>query len=134
MGLGLNVAAAPEVPPTPFVPHVGCLAEAGASVTTADAFASVLAALSARWTDFARAGPEGLLDAYRAVSLVIGREVCLFEESASDRTGDQPWPPPFARGRVLGIAADLSLILEGIPTPIAKGRLAFAETCRRFGL
>jgi len=134
VGIGLNLAAAPPAPPTPFVPAVGCLAEAGAKVTTSDAFASVLAALGERLTDVLREGPQSLLDAYREASLVIGREVCLWEESTGEGPGDRPWPPPFARGTVRGIATDLSLILEGMPTPVVRGRLAFAESCRLFGL
>lgn len=134
VGIGLNVAAAPPVPPTPFVPAVGCLAAAGADVTVADAFAALLAALGRRFTDVVRAGPDGLLEAYREAALVIGREVCVWEEPMGETTGDQPWPPPVVRGTVRGIAADLSLIIEGVARPVTKGRLAFAESCRAFGL
>ena len=134
LGIGLNVARSPPVPPTPFVPAVGCLAEAGAEVTLADAFDSVLAALGQRYADLVSHGPEGLLEAYRHASLVIGREVCLWEESLGEATPEGPWPPPFLRGTVRGIAPDLSLILEGSPTPVRKGRLAFAESWRLFGL
>jgi hypothetical protein len=87
----------------------------------------------------ARDGPGPLLDAYRDASLVIGREVCVFEESED---GEIPaggrsaalLPGGVLRGTVRGIAADLSLILEGVETPVASGRVAFAEDCPRPGL
>jgi biotin-(acetyl-CoA carboxylase) ligase len=133
LGLGLNVATAPPVPPTPFVPAVGSLAEAGRSVTLADALTCVLAAVGERVSELVEEGPGPLLDAYRAASLVIGREVCVFEERASGEAPAAPRPPPL-RGTVRGIADDLSLILEGVETRVASGRLAFAESCRRFAL
>jgi len=123
LGIGLNVASAPPVPPTPFVPSVGCLADAGASTTWAEAAESVLAASARRMGELVRDGAAALLDAYRDASLVIGREVCVFPDSG-----------PILRGTVRGIAADLSLTLEGVEAPVASGRLAFAEDCARFRL
>ncbi len=134
LGIGLNVGTAPAVPPTPFVPSVGCLADAGTPVAVTDAVACVLAALGRRMTDIVSGGPAGLLDAYRDASVVIGREVCVFEESTPGETPDGSQPSPVLRGTVRGIAADLSLILDGVETPVASGRIAFAESCRRFGL
>ena len=131
LGIGLNLALAPPVPPTPFVPAVGCLAEAGTRTTLVEAFFCVLAALGWRMIQLAEA-PAKLLEAYRDASLAIGREVCVFADPAA---GEPPAASPAApvRGTVLGIGADLSLILEGLP-PVASGRLAFAEDCQRFGL
>jgi biotin-(acetyl-CoA carboxylase) ligase len=131
-GVGLNVSTTPRVPPTPFVPSAGSLAEAGASVTWADACTGVLAALGRWMTRVATAGPGALLEAYRGASLVVGREVCVFEDS-EDTPAEAGRPPsPLHRGTVRGIAADLALIVEGVETPVARGRLAFAEDCRRF--
>jgi BirA family biotin operon repressor/biotin-[acetyl-CoA-carboxylase] ligase len=132
-GIGLNVAATPEVPPTPFVPSVGCLAEAGAEVALPDLFTSVLTAFGEPYLGFVRGGPAALFEAYRDDSLVIGREVCIWEDSASERVPGEPWPPPLVRGTVTGIAPDLSLSLSGVPEPVTKGRLAFAESCRGLG-
>ena len=124
-GIGLNVAAVPPVPPTPFVPRVGSLAGSGATATWADAALAVLGALGRRLITLAREGPGSLLEAYRAASLVIGREVCIFPD-ASDAAGPAA---PLARGTVLGIGADLSLTIEGLPAPVTSGRLAFAQDC-----
>ena len=134
LGIGLNVATAPQVPPTPFVPSVGCLADAGARATWADAAAAVLAALGRRLTELVGHGPAALLEAYRNASLVIGREVCVFADSEPGETPADPRAVRVLRGTVRGIAGDLSLILEGVDTPVASGRLAFAEDCARFGL
>jgi len=132
LGIGLNVATAPRVPPTAFVPSVGCLAEAGAAATLAEAAVCVLAAVGWRVSEAAEAGAAALLAAYRDASLVVGREVCVFEDPAPEAgVGHRP---ACIRGSVRGIGADLSLILEGALEPVTRGRLAFAEDCLRFGL
>ena len=132
LGIGLNVAVAPRVPPTAFVPSVGCLAEAGAAATLAEAAVCVLAAVGWRVSEAAEAGAAALLAAYRDASLVVGREVCVFEDPAPEAgVGHRP---ACIRGSVRGIGADLSLILEGALEPVTRGRLAFAEDCLRFGL
>jgi len=130
-GIGLNVTTAPPVPPTPFVPSVSCLAEAGVQTTCAEAATFVMAALGRRLGDLATHGAGRLLDAYRAASLVIGREVCVFADSKPGETLVET--PPMLRGTVRDIAADLSLVLEGVETPVESGRLAFAEDCRDLG-
>ena len=127
-GIGLNVATAPPVPVTPFVPRVGSLADARVKATWADAALAVLEALGRRLVALVREGPAPLLEAYRAASLVIGREVCLFPETSSEIAPANP-PAPLVQGTVRGIGADLSLTLEGVEAPVTSGRLAFAEDC-----
>jgi len=129
LGIGLNVETTPPVAPTPFVPAVGSLAEAGTRVTLSDALTCVLAALGERVDELVEEGPASLLDAYRKASLVIGREVCVFEEPGLGETPLASLPAPI-RGTVRGIADDLSLILDGVEAPVSAGRLAFAEACR----
>ena len=66
-----------------------------------DAVVGVLAALGRRMTDLVGGGPEAsLLQAYRDASLVIGREVCVFEESAAPAEADRSPPSPVLRGTV----------------------------------
>ena len=132
LGIGLNVATAPPVPPTPFVPSVGCLADAGARVTWDAAAEAVLAALGRRVSELVDDGPAALLEAYRESSLVIGRVVCVFPDSGPGETPLGERPVPILRGTVRAITADLSLVLEGVDTPVTSGRLAFAEECARF--
>jgi biotin-(acetyl-CoA carboxylase) ligase len=129
LGIGVNVATAPPVPATRFVPSVGCLARAGAPATWADAAAFVLAALARRMTEMSSSGTGGLLAAYRAASLVVGREVCVFADPEPGEPPAGTRPTPILRGTVQGIAADLSLVLAGVETPVSGGRLAFAEDC-----
>jgi BirA family biotin operon repressor/biotin-[acetyl-CoA-carboxylase] ligase len=129
LGIGLNVAAAPLVAPTPSVPRVGSLADAGVKTTWAAAALAVLEALGRRLAALVREGRGTLVDAYRGASLVIGHEVCLFAEEPSGAALPSA-PAPVVRGTVLGIGADLSLTLEGVPAPVTTGRLAFAEDCR----
>jgi BirA family transcriptional regulator, biotin operon repressor / biotin---[acetyl-CoA-carboxylase] ligase len=129
LGIGLNVATAPPVPPTPFVPSVGCLADAGARLTWDTATEAVLAALGRRMTELVGHGPGALLEAYRAGSLVVGREVCVLADPEPGETAVAAPPTPLLRGTVRAIAADLSLTLEGVEAPVTSGRLAFAEDC-----
>jgi BirA family biotin operon repressor/biotin-[acetyl-CoA-carboxylase] ligase len=133
LGIGLNVAHAPEVSPTPFVPRVGCLADAGARVTWDDAAVAVLAALGRRLAALVLDGPGPLLDAYRGASLVMGREVCVFPDSEPGEIPVGGRPAAILRGIVRGIGADLSLALEGVEAPVRSGRLAFAEDCAGLG-
>jgi BirA family biotin operon repressor/biotin-[acetyl-CoA-carboxylase] ligase len=127
VGIGLNVTTAPPVAPTPFVPAVSCLAEAGVQTTWSEAASLVMAALGRRMRELETRGAGGLLDAYRAASVVIGREVCLFADGGPG--GTPVGTTPILRGTVRHIAADLSLALEDVETPVASGRLAFAEDC-----
>jgi biotin-[acetyl-CoA-carboxylase] ligase BirA-like protein len=128
-GVGVNVERAPEVPPTPFVPAVGCLNDvAGADrVTVRSMLFGLLHTLAARYRELKAEGPGPLLDAYRAHSAVIGREVVVWPEGIPEGAPPQAWPPPLAEGRVLSIRPDLSLDIEGVAEPVAKGRLAFAH-------
>lgn len=127
VGIGLNVTTAPPVPPTPFVPAVSCLAQAGVRTSWAEAARFVMAALGRRLREMETCGPGDLLDAYRAASVVIGREVCVFADREPGETSAAR--TPLLRGTVRHITADLSLILEGVETPVTSGRLAFAEDC-----
>lgn len=128
VGVGLNVARTPEVSPTPFVPTAGSLAEAGARVTLKEACAGVLSALAAWYAKLVDCGPEALAAAYRSASIVIGREVCIWDEEACESGAGLP--PPLHRGKVRDIGPDLSLWLEGVEAPVTKGRLALAENAR----
>jgi hypothetical protein len=119
------------VPPTPFVPAVACLAGAGVRATWADAAFAVLAALTRRLAEVVHDGPRALLDAYRDASVVIGRQVCVFPDPEPAEAADARPPSRVLRGTVRGIAADLSLVLDGVEEPVTRGRLAFAEDCPR---
>jgi biotin-(acetyl-CoA carboxylase) ligase len=135
LGIGLNVGCAPAVPPTPFVPEVGALA---ASIDPPPSLGQLLwpllAELARSIDQLQRQGPELLWQAYREASLVIGRDVRVYDESTGERDPATSWPEPLARGVVQDIAPDLGLRLVGQAEPTARGRLAFESACRRFGL
>jgi len=134
-GMGVNVVCAPSIEPTPFVPAVGCLREcAGAAqVTLRDVLWAVLAAVAKRLDGLHLGGHSALLAEYRRVSLVIGQKVRVWDERAVE--GDvTTWSAPSAAGLVADIEPDLSLRLEGRSQRVERGRLAFEEACRAFGL
>ena len=117
LGIGLNVAIAPVVPPTPFTTGITCLkdciplAENGLTKV----LQLILSTLAERFEELVRVGPEPLLKAYRAASVVLGREVEIRPDGQS--TG------PDRRGRVLAIGPDLALTLTDGPEPVTTGRL-----------
>ena len=134
LGLGVNVAHAPDVQPTPFVPTAGCLMEEGINVTLPDFLGRVLERLAERCRTLLEEGPAELLDAYRRASCVVGQHVRVWDES-SDRFGEsRVCPPPLASGLVRSIEQDLSLRIDGRRAPVARGRLALEEACVALGL
>lgn len=120
LGIGLNVAVAPDVPPTRFVPAVGCLASYRSGLTLREVLAALLRALARRCRELEREGSAPLLAAYRAASVIIGRPVSVWPEAADGATTPDR---PRSRGIVQAINGDLSLTLAGRPEPVRSGRL-----------
>jgi biotin-(acetyl-CoA carboxylase) ligase len=120
LGIGLNVAVAPDVPPTPFVPAVGCLASYRSGLPLREVLAALLRALAQRCRELELEGPAPLLAAYRAASVIIGHPVSVWPEEAD---GLDAFGRPRARGIVQAINGDLSLTLAGEPEPVRSGRL-----------
>ncbi|MFH1841678.1 MAG: hypothetical protein ABIF77_00585 [bacterium] len=131
LGIGCNLAQAPPVPPTPFVPRVSCLHETpgGETCQLGKLNRAVLAALDQRYHSLLRDGPEVLFAAYREASVVVGRRVRIFDEGVELRGGPADWPAPLASGKVLAIEPDLSLRIDSTTAPISRGRLVFEEWC-----
>lgn len=119
LGIGLNVAATPQLPADPFVSAVTCLADLGSPAPDPVAMAmALLAAVQARFVEFSAHGPDELLRAYREGSLVIGRRVSVHPDA-----GSPPGAAGVRHGTVAAIGDDLALHLaEGGP-PVAHGRL-----------
>lgn len=116
LGIGLNVAAAPKVAPTPFTPGVTCLKDhfhmPGNILVTV--LRSVLEAVAARFEQLTDKGPGPLLGAYRSASVVLGKMVEIQSEEIAT--------PP-RKGRVLAIGPNLALTLDDDPEPVISGRL-----------
>jgi len=117
LGIGLNVAIAPAVPSTPFTPEVTCLKDCISLPEDGltKVLRLVLSALEGRFEELVHQGPGFLLEAYRAASVVLGRDVEIRPDGQS--SGRQ------RRGRVLAIGPDLALTLTDGPEPVTTGRL-----------
>jgi BirA family biotin operon repressor/biotin-[acetyl-CoA-carboxylase] ligase len=124
VGIGVNVARAPDLPASPRSLPAGALADADAVFAGDDAWARLLPALRAELAlareQLTRGGSEALLAPYRARAAFLGRRVTIWPlaEGAAE---------PLARGRVRALRADLALELEGVETPLRRGRMTLDE-------
>jgi biotin-[acetyl-CoA-carboxylase] ligase BirA-like protein len=123
-GIGVNVARAPELPPSPRAAPAGSLAALDAAFEVDAAWATLGLALLSELERGRRALEEGdgadLFDAYRARAAFLGRVVTIWPV---DEGGAPDAVAPLARGRVLRLLPDLSLELEGQAAPVQAGRM-----------
>jgi BirA family biotin operon repressor/biotin-[acetyl-CoA-carboxylase] ligase len=120
LGIGLNVEATPEVEPTPQVPRVAALREFTpdpSTCTQSTVLEKLIHALDRNYRAYLDGGYKALLDRYRELSLVIGREATVRSDDASSET------EVVASGRVVGLGENLELLMEGIDKPVTRGRL-----------
>jgi len=131
LGIGVNLRADPRLPPDPFVPATGCLAELrpGGTWSPAAFLRALLERIEHWYTRLLRRGPAALLEAYRRHAGFIGRRVRVFEDRYGFEEGGVAGRRLLARGRVKGVADDLSLLVEGCPGPVRSGRMAYEEDC-----
>jgi biotin-(acetyl-CoA carboxylase) ligase len=118
LGIGLDVESTPQVEPDVFVPRVGALRDAAGplvSCSLADLFGAVICALRRRLDELDAGGFLKMLAAYRRRSIVLGRQVAVYE--------DVPGGEEIARGTVTEITEDLGLRIGGIGAPIRRGRV-----------
>jgi len=120
LGIGINVATTPDIPPTPFVPSVTNLGREHDEM-----LAAILASLAERSVDLIKNGPGSLIDAYRDASVIVGAAVRIYPEGVNEDTPIAEWPDPLAAGVITAIERDLTLRVRGHPDPITRGRLAF---------
>ena len=128
-GVALNLAQAPVLADDPFALPAASLAGLGVAVPLGPAAAAVLARLRRRLDQLAAGGPDGLVEAYRTRSLVLGREVAVWPAGTRDRLRSipaQPLPPPERQGLVTEILPDLSLRLAGQEALVTGGCLRLA--------
>jgi BirA family biotin operon repressor/biotin-[acetyl-CoA-carboxylase] ligase len=121
LGIGLNVAVAPDVVPTVYTPQVTFLGEHMPLEDNgmACALAAVLNAVAERFEQLQSAGPGPLLTAYREASSVLGRQVEVHDTDGGIGT--------VRKGRVIAIGPDLSLVLSDDSRPVTSGRLVLAD-------
>jgi len=130
IGIGVNVAQAPELPPAPRVPRPGSLADADAAFAGDDAWAMLLPPLLDE-LDRGRAqlvagGAAALLAEYRARATFLGRGVTIWPVDEVPGQGDAD-VRPLARGVVRALRDDLSLELEGVDAPVRHGRMTLDD-------
>ncbi|MEZ4649404.1 MAG: hypothetical protein R3E97_11615 [Candidatus Eisenbacteria bacterium] len=140
-GIGMNVASAPSVPPTPFVPSVAAVrtyvptAPKGASPLLGRILDTVLTVFGSRIRSLRERGPSPLIADYRqSAGWLVGRQVRIYPEGLVDTSGPEGWPVPDAHGVVTSIRDDLALSLAGQDEPVQRGRLALEEGCLAYGL
>jgi len=134
LGLGINIDAVPEVAATPFVPTVACLRDLHAGYSLATLLPVILSELQELYDSLLTDGFLPLMKVYREYAVIIGQTVRVWPETASVSVDELRKVSPLARGVVTAIADDLSLIIEGHPDPVTRGRLAEEDACRQFGL
>jgi len=124
IGIGLNVIAAPDIRPTPFVPKAAALADFCTDTNSCDikfVFEKLIETLDNNYRLLIDGGHNSLLDRYRQRSLFIGREVEICSDTSS---GERE---VIGGGLVTGISDNLELILEGQAKPITRGRLIMKD-------
>ena len=124
VGIGLNVETVPKVEPTPFVPTVEALSrlcDDPHACRLGPVFGSLLAALERNYRGLEVGRHADILAAYRARSLVIGRQVAVCAAGETE-------PTVLAEGRVERLGENLELYLEGIERPFTTGRVLLRPT------
>ena len=126
-GLALNLAAAPVLPPDPFALPAAALTLSGPGPGRGAAAGGRVGRQVAPPGGGGAPGGGALVEAYRSRSLVLGREVAVWEAGIRERLavgeGTRRLPPPVRRGRVASIGADLALLLAGQDEPVRDGCL-----------
>ena len=124
LGIGLNVATIPLVPPDAFVPRVASLSQylPGNEACSLDRILfTLLNKLDKNYHLILEGKIAGLLDFYRESSLVLGRRVRVISDPISGKSQE------LASGRVSHIGENLELHLEDRPAPVTQGRLILEE-------
>ncbi|MDA1277504.1 MAG: hypothetical protein O2960_26180 [Verrucomicrobia bacterium] len=131
-GIGLNVESDPAVPPNPFVRLTGSLQSTllEGEWTLGKAFVRLIAAIHRRMKELTDGFAPQLQSLYVKKSACVGEEVRIWHRKVRDTDKEAP----FAQGRVVEILPDLSVRIEGNPTLIRDGRLAFESDCRALGI
>ena len=125
VGIGVNVARAPQLPAGAGVAPAACLADADAAWSAPGALARLLFALldALEQGRAAIAAGEGaaLIDESRARAAFLGRRVTIWP------VDDHAPRHPLARGVARALEADLSLRLDGVAAPVRAGRMTIDE-------
>lgn len=123
-GIGLNIVAAPDLIPTPFVPRATSIRQQGLQITAAQLVPVLLNRLQLGIERLLAGNTQAIVTAYQRYLVGIGKRVRLVDESCDTITATTPI---MAEGIMAGVNPDLTLKLTGYPTSVGRGRLAFVE-------
>ncbi|MDZ4164376.1 MAG: biotin--[acetyl-CoA-carboxylase] ligase [Smithellaceae bacterium] len=130
-GIGLNIAAPPKIEPSPFVPQSDFLQAHLPGVSLRDVFWQFMKEFEKRYRQLLRQGSGALLDDYRRHSLILRREVCIWDEDSLTNRTNWIKGEPLACGVVSSIEDDLSLRVND--KEIYRGRVSLTRICDRYG-
>jgi BirA family biotin operon repressor/biotin-[acetyl-CoA-carboxylase] ligase len=123
LGIGVNVAARPELPATPRALPPARLADVDPRFADPTAWSRLLPPLLDEIVAARAAVSEGegaaLVDAYRERAAFLGRSVTIWPVDGPDDASASP----IARGVVEELAPDLSLRIRGVEAPVRHGRM-----------
>ena len=116
-GIGINLAQAPTLTPDPLAQPAGCLAEHHPALADAlpQLLWAVVSELEAGLKLLSAGNAEALYRRYLERAVFMGRLVSLWPEGEVTE--------PLARGKVVRLNHDLSLVLEGYQQPFYSGRM-----------
>lgn len=123
LGIGLNVETTPKIAPTMFVPEVTALKTFVPGINRRRVFSDLARRLFENYQRLLAGQYDALLTFYRKRSVVLGRYVEIYHESANATER-------IAAGKVMELGENLELYLEGIASPITSGRLALLSPSR----
>ncbi len=120
LGIGLNVETMPRVERDSFVPGVASLRDFVSSTDKCNqrlVFSQLAYSLDKNYKLLLGGQYPRLLDFYRKRSLIVGKQVTIYADTPDNSREE------LAYGKVTSIGENLELYLEGINTPISRGRL-----------
>ena len=125
-GVGMNIDRVPDLVTTALAPPPGALAAVDSSLRGClpQAFRLVVQALDDAMAQVRAGHPEVLFESYRRQAGFLDRVVSIWSDAQPEGAAGEP----LARGRVVEVRPDLSLVLEGVPEPVTYGRLVLEDS------
>jgi BirA family biotin operon repressor/biotin-[acetyl-CoA-carboxylase] ligase len=120
LGIGLNVESTPSLQRDPFVPRVASLRDFVSDAQACNQqiiFHQLVERLDKNYQLLLTGQYYRLLDVYRQRSAIIGKQVSIYADTSAETSA------PIASGMVASIGENLELYLDGLSTPVSKGRL-----------
>jgi BirA family biotin operon repressor/biotin-[acetyl-CoA-carboxylase] ligase len=124
LGIGLNVLTTPEIASTIFVPRASSIAnylDNINNISLSSVLRNLYQALETNYQLLINSGYKALLDKYKYSSIIVGRQVEIYEDVVGDKI------QLLHKGIVRSIGDHLELYLEGVAKPVTRGRLVLNE-------